>query len=567
MTTRRPGHRRWRVVLALLGLVLLWPLVAAQPAAAHARLAGSLPKEGTVLAGAPRTVELRFTEPVAVVSSGFALYDTNGRHLSGGQPSTVTVIALDQVVTATLPPGLANGSYLMSWRVVSADSHPIGGVLAFAVGAPSAVAPVAPATAPDSFGSAVGTSYLALLVLGYVGMLGAVGLWVFGYLVLRPPQGRGLPTRLVVGGLALAVGANGLLVGLTEVRENGGRLRDLAAPSVWQQGVASAPGATLALVVVGGLLLLGSYRLSPGFAHSVGLLGGLVTLTSALTTGHTRTVGPTWLLSGLDLVHVSTAAVWFGGLVGLGLHLRQARRGGGDPVVVAGVVARFSAIAGALFGLLGASGLVMAVLVLERPAALVGTGYGRALLVKLALVGVVGLLAVWNKFHLVRAVGERAAPPAQWHRLRSAVVDEAVIIVAALAVTALLTAQSPTAPVPSVGTTTSDSADGALHRAQLGDGFVQVRVQPGQVGRQTVELTLRGADGGPLATDEAPTVSASLPAAGLGPLPATVLPLDGVGRYRAELTLPVGGAWELLVSVRVSRYGEPTAVLTIPVRD
>ncbi|CAA9312205.1 MAG: Copper resistance protein CopC / Copper resistance protein CopD [uncultured Friedmanniella sp.] len=520
-----------------------------------------------MLGDAPRTVELQFTEPVTVVSSGFALYDTNGRHLSGGRPSTVTGTVQDQTVTASLPPGLADGSYLLSWRVVSADSHPIGGVLAFAVGAPSAIAPSAPATAPDSLGSTVGTSYLVLLVLGYLGMLGAAGLWVFGHLVLRPPQVRGWASRLVVLGLALTVGSNALLVGLTQVREEGRRLWDLATPTVWLEGAASGPGASLGLVVVGALLLGGSHRLSPGLGRSVGLLGALVTLTSVLATGHTRTVGPAWLLSGLDLVHVCTAAVWFGGLVGLGLHLRQARRGDGDPVAVAGVVARFSALAGVLFGLLGASGLLMAFLVLERLAAVLGTGYGRALLVKLGLVGVVGLLAVWNRYHLVRAVGSRAAQPAQWQRLRSAVVDEAVIIVAALAVTALLTAQSPTAPVPSAGTATADPVAVGLYRASLGTGSVQARVQPGLVGPQTIELTLRGADGAPLASGEAPQVSASLPTAGLGPLPATVLPLEGIGRYRADLTLPTSGTWDLLVSVRVSRFGEPTAVLKIAVRS
>jgi copper transport protein len=556
-----PTSRRVRRALGLLGLALVWAVLVAQPAAAHTRLVDTSPAEGRLLAAAPATVELRFNEPVGVVASGFALYDSNGRHTVGGEPSTVTAGGRDRVVTASLPPSLADGSYLLSWRVVSADGHPVAGVLAFAVGAPSDTAPVA--LGPVESG-AVDTVGLALQVVGYLGLLGATGLWVFRHLVLSRTDGRGQRSRLVTGGLVLALAAGLLLVGVARVQERGGRLRDLLDPGVWADGLSSAPAAAAALVAAGLLLLLVAGRVPARVGRWLG--GGAVALAlaSVLATGHTRTVEPGWLVATLDLVHVAAAAVWFGGLVGLGLHLRRGRREEADATAAAAVVARFSGLAGVLVGLLGLSGILLALLVLERPSGLVTTAYGRTLLVKLALVGVIALLALWNRFHLVGSVQRRAVPAARWRRLRGAVVDEALVLVAALAVTGVLTTSDPDAPVAPDPSTASSTA-GGVREAALGAGTVQLQVQPGRVGTNTVELNLRGPDGSPLDPAEVPEVSASLPDAGLGPLPATVREIEGTGRYRAEVGLPVAGSWQLVVSVRTGRFDQPSASVTVPV--
>ena len=86
------------------------------------------PAEGAVLATAPSSVEFTFDEPVVLVPDGFQLYDGSGGH------RTVPVEAVDATIRATLPPDLAEGSYVLFWRVVSDDSHPESGVLSFAIG-------------------------------------------------------------------------------------------------------------------------------------------------------------------------------------------------------------------------------------------------------------------------------------------------------------------------------------------------------------------------------------------------------------------------------------------------
>lgn len=553
--------RRWARALGLLALVLLGAVLTAPSASAHTRVVVSVPAEGSVLGTAPGTVELRFNEPVAPVVQGFALYDSTGRHTVAGSPSPVGVTTRDRVVTATLPSGLARGSYLLGWRVVSADGHPVGGTLAFAVGAPSAEPPAAPAA--DAGDGAVGTLLTTAQVLGWVGLLGGVGLWSFRHLVLPPGRRRSPGGRLVAAALGLAVAATLLQAGATAVRQAGGRLVDLADGWAWRQGLGSAPGVALLLVVVGTLLLLTADRLPARAVRVAGLLGALVALASVLATGHSRTVGPAGVMAVLDLVHVSAAAVWSGGLLGLGLHLLAARHRPEDTVHTAAVVVRFSVLAGVLVGLLGLSGAAMATLVLERPADLTGTGWGRALLAKLALVAVVGVLAAWNRFALVAAVRRRGAAAEQWRRLRAAVVDEALVVVVALALTGVLVGQSPSAPADAGSGTTLAAA--TTQRAELGDGSVQLTVTPGGVGTRTAELTLRRGDGSPLVTDEPPQVRLSLPEQGLGPVPATVEPLDEPGQHTVTAALPVAGRWQLLVTVRTSRFDEPSAVLVLPV--
>jgi copper transport protein len=557
-------------VLGLVALVVLATFGSALPASAHAGLVSADPAADTVLEAAPATVRLQFNEPVAPVATGFVLYDSSGRHTVDGTPSAVVVTGADGIVTAQLPPSLARGSYLLSWRVVSADAHPISGVLSFAVGEVSARPPAAPAGDAESLGNPVNSSYLLLQVLGYLGLFAAVGLAVFESLVL--PAGVAtarIRRRLLNASAAVAVVAFGLVVPLTALRESGAGLVELGRAEVWRTGAGTPAAAAFALVVAG-IVLLDAGRLLPRWVRPLTIVGAVVAVASVLPTGHTRTYGPRWLINLADLVHASTAAVWFGGLLGLGLYLLGARRQRQDPVQMAAVVARFSGLAGALVALLGVSGLVLAVLIVGSVRAVFTTDYGHALVAKLALVAVVGLLAVWNKTSLVAAVRRRSPSEAQWRRLRGAVLDEILIVVVALAVTGLLTMLSP--PVSEGGgnqpglPAAAAPADSGPRRAELGNGAgsVQARLLPAAVGDNALEFTLRDADGAPMAAAAEPEVSATLPAAGLGPLRAKITKLDGVNRYRAEVPLPVSGDWRFTVSVPLEDY-QPTSTLTIAV--
>jgi copper transport protein len=206
------------------------------------------------------------------------------------------------------------------------------------------------------------------------------------------------------------------------------------------------------------------------------------------------------------------------------------------------------------------------------------TGYGRALLTKLAVVGVVALLALWNKFQLVRVVARQPGPGPQWRRLRAAVLDEALLLVVILGVTGLLTLQNPAAtPATPDGSTTgsAETASGpasdpgppaGLQRTGLGSGSVAGRLSPAVAGPNTFDFTLRDGDGQPLVPPHTPVVTARLPDGRIGPIVATVTRLPGTGHYRADVVLPAAGVWRVQVAVRTDRFSEPTANLAFTVR-
>src|ERR1700759_109155 len=98
----------------LAGLLLLLCLTG--EALAHASLAFTEPRDGTVLAQAPRTVQLRFNEEGTAGAGN--LIDASGR-LRGD----AVVDARGEAITITLPPGLPQGTQIVSYRVISEDGH------------------------------------------------------------------------------------------------------------------------------------------------------------------------------------------------------------------------------------------------------------------------------------------------------------------------------------------------------------------------------------------------------------------------------------------------------------
>ena len=70
-------------------------------------------------------------------------------------------------VSATWPKDANSGSYLVSWRVVSGDGHPVNGAITFTVGAVgvSIASPAAPVTAAPATAPAVPVSTIVVLAV------------------------------------------------------------------------------------------------------------------------------------------------------------------------------------------------------------------------------------------------------------------------------------------------------------------------------------------------------------------------------------------------------------------
>src|SRR5215510_6881197 len=116
-----PGYGAVLLLLAFLGLLFF-----TQNAHAHAVLVETVPVDGAVVAEAPREVTLRFNEPVTLVM--LRVVDVNAKPVDT-QPRVENA-----TIVLPLPPDLPNGTYVVSYRVISLDSHPVAGSIMFSVG-------------------------------------------------------------------------------------------------------------------------------------------------------------------------------------------------------------------------------------------------------------------------------------------------------------------------------------------------------------------------------------------------------------------------------------------------
>ena len=160
--------RRVPDAVAAGALTWLCLLVTAGPAVAHAELRGSDPVAGDRVEQAPDVFQLDFTEGVTLTRGGMRLLDGDGKPQPLGEPR----VSGSRVTVPVPVPGLGQGAYVLVWRVVSADSHPVQGAVPFAVG--TADPPPVEWVAGDG-GAGVGALVAVIRWMGYAGTALLIG--------------------------------------------------------------------------------------------------------------------------------------------------------------------------------------------------------------------------------------------------------------------------------------------------------------------------------------------------------------------------------------------------------
>jgi len=552
----RPLGRAFPPALAALFTALALALAPAAPAQAHAALLATDPADRAALDTAPDAVTLTFNEPVRPVDEAMRLVDGNGEEQS--VPAAVS----DTAVVVDLP-DLTDGPYYLNWRVISADSHPISGVLSFTVGTGAAPPPPTEAaeTEPDR-----PWAVWAVNIAHYLGLLLFAGYAIFRTAIARglaPPRPR---HRLLNASGALAVLAAAVAVPVGALDLAGqplGRIGDLG---LWRDTVQTGALVALAATVIGvASVRLGAARERRLWAAPAVIAGSAAALFAPILIGHSMAFEPRGLMIAADAVHLATAAIWIGGIAGLTVVLTRPHRGPVGTASAASVVARFSTWAGYSVAALGASGIAMGWAIHREWASLFESDHGRALLVKLGLVAVASALAGWNRYRLVPAIRASGDARTALSRLRRIVRGEAVVLAAVIALTGVLVNLPPgtAAPDESRETAIVDSGPVSL-QAPLGEGEAQLHLTPGAAGEYTLTLALVDAAGAPLAPLEAPVVTATLPERDFGPVEAMIHEY-GTGQYHCVVDLPLTGTWELTVQVRASEFQSHSAVFEFPI--
>jgi copper transport protein len=426
MPTRHRPHaarRRAGSLLAMLVTLFGLMLAGATAASAHAALLSTDPAEGSIVQTMPTEVTLHFSEQVTLSPDDLRVFDPSGKRVDSG--ATGHAGNDDTTAQVRLSPGLADGTYTVAWRAISADTHPVSGAFTFSYGHASSTTAVAgekPTTVgalvADLYGTARGVQYGAYaLLVGSVAMV--LICWPRG-VRLRSVQ------RLMLGGwvgLLLATVAELLLRGPYAAASGIGGVFNL---TLVQQSLGQRLGTLLVvrvllLAAAGVFLSLLAGQAGVGQDDAEGkdprqerrlriILGaGWAVLSIALACtwalGDHASVGMQVALAvPLDVVHILSMACWLGGLAAVLVGLRRTEAEGG---IGAAQVSRFSTIAMCSVAALVGTGVYQAWRGLGSWDAFVTTTYGELLLVKIGAVMVM-LGAAWMSRRWTAAL--RAAP-------------------------------------------------------------------------------------------------------------------------------------------------------------
>ncbi|MEN8649902.1 copper resistance protein CopC [Streptomyces sp. 21So2-11] len=380
--------------LLLVTTALLATLLAgAAPASAHAALTGSDPKDGAVVATAPKDVSLTFSEQIALGDDSIRVLEPSGKRADTGDVRNLTAGGVVRY-GVDLHAGLPDGTYTVAWQAVSADSHPISGAFTFSIGAPSKTTVEVPEQAAG--GGLVGALYGIARYTAYAGFILLVGGAAFVLACWQRGAAERPLQRLVVTGWLTLTASTLVMLLLRTPYTGSGKLADAFDLSGLKAVLETKTGASLVsrLLLLGAAalfvaVLFGAYAkcedpkekkdLTFGLALGGGVMAAGIAATWALAE-HASTGLQPGIAMPVDVLHLLAVATWLGGLAALLVALYRTSG------IERTAVSNFSRVAFVSVVVLAATGIYQSWRQVGSWSALTGTSYGQLLLVKVGLV-------------------------------------------------------------------------------------------------------------------------------------------------------------------------------------
>ncbi len=454
-------RRRRGIVLALAAVGAL--LAVPSGAAAHAYLVRTVPAASVVLDAPPATIQLSYDEAVEPRLAIISVTDEQGRqettgpvHRSLANPDTLVV-----PLRAHLP----EGWYLIYWRAISVDGHPVQGAFTYAVGPNPGPAPQF--RVPNVSATATTPQLLIARWAMFASVMVAIGVFVMRLLIARPlirrVPGSSLRALTVAFAIAAALGLIAIPVYLDFSTANDSlrSVFDLAA-LVPLYRVTAFGRAIVDLELCFSLFCLAAGialwvdrpdRQRRSIAELIAACGALVAAAAVLivpgAAGHAAQTSPRGLTLLFDGLHLAAGSVWLGGLVGVLVLWFTVPPQHRVPALSA-CIPRFSNVALGSVLVLAATGVGEAVNHMPAVNALWETGYGRAILVKTGLLGGALMLASGNLLRsrpgLIAASREPEVGESAARLLRRLVSGEVAIVVGVVFAAAVLSSLPPPPP-------------------------------------------------------------------------------------------------------------------------
>ena len=445
----------------LLTLALIWSHVVL----AHAVLEGTHPADGVAVPQAPEIITLDFSEAVSPIFA--RVLDRHGKAVTA--PSDVS--SVDKQLRIRVANPLPDGSYMVTYRVLSADTHPVGGAFPFVVGAGSGSAADTDANRPtDSNAKAMSeATWLRLIIFNRALHLNAMMLVAGAALYLLLIEGRAKSSCRTLSRLEVPLAAVGVITAVIAVGLQGALMAETplngifteGAAALWGLGALTTRGASTLLAVIGLLLITAGFRKRESKAAPAILTAGvLACMASLVVAGHAATLVPRLAVLPAWIIHGAVAAFWIGSLTPLLCRVLpfiaepNASALGNEyatHAVRAEVLRRFGAFSRmALPGVLTmlAAGLLLAFLQCGTDVIAafdISSRYALVLVIKVALVCLLLGLAALNRFKLVPRLALNTSDAAARRALRNSLIVELLVGVSVIAAAAVLSQQPPPA--------------------------------------------------------------------------------------------------------------------------
>lgn len=531
----------WRI-LAICAAFVILQVVVPGSASAHAQLESTSPVIDSTVQTSPAEVTLTFDENVGLDLGGVKVYGPSGNRVDDGAAR-----AVDRRVSVGVDSDV-RGSYAVSWRVVSADGHPIRGAFLYHVGEQSSGTAAldrarAESATSASFEVAFGVTrgiYLLGILIAAGGVI--VSVWI----------APGLGTRWIPAACMVVIAATAVGFVLEAAIAGGFGFWEALREDVLRSQAGTVYGRTALLRGAAALVLWVLMTIRRRIDHllmSHAAAGAAVVLACVQSLGgHAVAADPAWLRVALDMLHIVAASIWIGGLVQI-----AGRRANAIPTV--SQVRRYSRAALVSVIVLVVTGLYAAWDEIGLSwSGLIGTTYGRLIVCKSLLL--VATIPLANRNRVRHMPGIATTPITSWSLLRRYVRNELALLALVIAATAwLVQTPPPQTRSPARGATPASSF--VEERLPLpSGGEVEVIIAPAQVGTNHVHLSAFDAEGRPDGRVTAMTVAAALSHPDIGPLEAAAAEA-GTGHFIVQaLQLPYAGTWELSLRVEHGRFSE-----------
>ncbi|MDR6821114.1 copper transport protein [Neorhizobium sp. 2083] len=508
----------------MLVVLLLCPIPAT--ALAHASLTATEPRDGSVVAAAPAVMNLSFSEPVSVTTLHLAKPDGTSVKLDKS-------VLRDRTLEITPPADLGIGTYILSWRVVSEDGHPVGGSVVFSIGQPSAP----PGTRVEVTDWSVRAGLWVGKVGLYVGLFLGIG-GVFAISWFADGSREGSKAILIALGLGLA--GTVLSAGFQGLDTLGVSVSSFLDPAPWAAGFGTSFGRTVVFMIAALALSAVALASRPGASGRWISLGGLVAGAFALSlSGHASAAEPQWLTRPAVFLHALTISVWVGAFIPLSGNFNA------NTSVRVALLRLFSRSIPFAVMILAVAGVYLAVVQVREFSALLTTAYGNVLLIKLALLCALFLLAALNRWKLTTPV-QQGDPIAIRAFMRS-IVAETIIV---LLVFGVASSWRFTPPPRALQVAAAEPASTHIHTDKA---MAEVTITPGRAGVVTASAMVMTGHFSPLGAQEVSLVFSN-PAAGIEPIKRKASKGDDSTWTVQDLTLPLAGTWKVRVDILIDDF-------------